>query len=98
MILITTLLIALAAWRVWRLIAVDTITEPLRYRLAYDGHLANFISCPWCLGFWITVAATGLYWWLGNSGWSIVEAVLVAFAASALVGIINEADDRLLGQ
>jgi hypothetical protein len=47
-------LLALAAWRVWHLIALDDLTDrPRRY--ITDGHdaLLEFVECPYCLGAWV---------------------------------------------
>jgi hypothetical protein len=65
-------LLALAAWRVFHLIAFDDILDrPRRYitRLnkswrhegdatgeQYRAGLARFLTCPFCLGFWVSVA------------------------------------------
>ena len=58
-------LLALAAWRVFQLIAVDDILDrPRRYvtdRLSEKWDL--FIECPYCAGFWIALA-----WW---AAWQI---------------------------
>jgi hypothetical protein len=64
-------LLALAAWRVWHLLAEDTILDkPRRYitRLdpgwqedgdpegdRYRFGLAEFIQCPYCFGAWIAL-------------------------------------------
>lgn len=65
-----TLLVA-AALRVWILLARDSILDPLRLRLLWpideEGQpyerekLAELIDCPWCLGFWIVIAAWALW-------------------------------------
>lgn len=95
MILITTLLIALASWRLWRLAAVDTIFN--RFRPIEKSWFTDLLYCPWCLGFWITVVVTGLVWWLLEPGWHPLTAALVALAGSALVGLINAVEDMLIG-
>ena len=50
-------LLALAAWRTWHLIAQDDLTESLR-RHVTDGRdkLKDFVECPFCLGFWVALA------------------------------------------
>lgn len=66
-----TLLLALAAWRLFHLVAFDDILDrPRRYvtRLNrgwkqegdatgehYRAGLAGFLTCPFCFGFWVTV-------------------------------------------
>ena len=50
-------LLALAAWRVWHLIALDDITDrPRRYITDGRDKLLDFIECPFCMGFWISLA------------------------------------------
>ena len=51
------LLLALAAWRVWHLLAHDDLTEPVR-RHVTDGRdkLLEFIQCPYCLAAWVAGA------------------------------------------
>lgn len=72
-----SVILALAAWRVFNLLAFDDILDrPRRYitRLGnaleddkgnwknippgYRIGLANFLTCPYCLGFWVALA-----WW-----------------------------------
>lgn len=89
--------LALAAYRAWRIVALDDITKSWRGRiLGYDdtGHknrwpanrktLGNFIKCPFCLGFWIALAA-----WLCFRAWPH-DTLLVAWplALSALAGLV----------
>jgi Protein of unknown function (DUF1360) len=47
-------LLGLASFRVWRLLAVDLILEPIRTRLPESW--LPFLECPWCAGFWVSVA------------------------------------------
>ncbi len=69
-----TLLLALAAWRTFHLLAHDTILDGPRRRLLrlnrewkqegdatgddYREKWALFLVCPFCAGFWIALA-----WW-----------------------------------
>ena len=93
------LLLALAAYRVWRLLAEDEILDGPRARLlgaagwrpdhgdppaGFRYGLSGFITCPWCLGFWITVAAWAA--WRLAPGLTVEAAV--PFALSATVGIV----------
>jgi len=89
------LLLALAAYRVWRLCAWDEITEPARLRLVrygkrnYRAKLADFIQCPYCLGFWAAVA-----WWGSWLAWPHGAMIAAApFAISTVVGILGRFDD-----
>lgn len=73
-------LLAGAAYRLWRLAAEDDITEPLRVML--PASTDDFVECPWCLGFWITAGVWG--------SWQFRPDATVALAAplalSAAVG------------
>lgn len=94
-------LLALAAFRVWKLLAEDAITVGVRARVfgnsgRFRRHGAaglDFLLCPWCAGFWIAVG-----WWAAWLAWP--EHVLVAavpFALSAAVGASAVVLDRLSG-
>ena len=93
-------LLSLAAFRIWRLIAVDTILNGPRQQLLglgwkwadgdpiptkYREKWAIFWECPWCLGFWI-----GLIWW---GLWQIWEhgvlVVSVPLAISAVLALVR---------
>lgn len=80
-------LLALAAFRVWRLLAEDTILDRPRAWLlglppdwqegqrvpeSYREELGKFITCPWCAGFWITLCWWGA--WLLWPHWALVAA------------------------
>lgn len=87
--------IALASYRTWALIALDEITAPLRRPLARrDNWLYRFVRCPWCLGFWITVGATALTDALVADG--IPAPVLVGAAAAAGTALLGQRDERLM--
>lgn len=92
-------LLALAAWRVFQLLAYDDITEGLRRRImrvpkdwdgkspitnkSYRETLALFLQCPYCAGFWIAVV-----WWVA---WLIfpTETVFVAVPWALSAGVIG---------
>lgn len=101
-------LLALISYRVWRLVAEDEILEPPRRWLvrlpqtwdtddpvpkAYRDKLANFITCPWCAGAWISLIIYIL--WMATLGefpnsWDdVLVAFGVWFALSASVGLIR---------
>ena len=84
-------LVALAAFRVTRLVVFDQLTEPLRdhtvYKLSDDGFsgwVRDLFDCAWCAGFWIA----GLF----AIGWALNEQatlwVALPFAISAVTGLI----------
>lgn len=88
----TFALLTLAAFRTWRLLAIDTFppVEKLRNRLLFDDRrrlrkpVAEFLKCPWCLG-----AHVVFWWWAAwviTPHWTMVAAV--PFALSAMVGLV----------
>lgn len=94
-------LLALAAWRVFQLLAFDTILEgPRRWALRipsdWDGESpltersyretwALFLQCPYCAGFWVALA-----WWVA---WLIFpyETLVVAVPWVLSAGVIGTA-------
>lgn len=88
------LILTLAAYRLWRLLALDDLPglAEARYRLTttldergYDRY-ADAIPCPWCLGFWCCVAVFGTTHALATP---LTLWPLQAAAASTLVGLIG---------
>ena len=73
------ILLALAAYRTYRVAATDTILDTPRARLS--ERQLEFVQCPWCLGFWIAVAWWGAYEITPH--WTLVVAVPFAVAAVA---------------
>lgn len=54
--------------------------------------LGEFITCPWCAGFWISLAAAVAYHeWPRGTFW-----VMLPFAVSAGVALISVCFDRLV--
>ena len=88
--------LALAVYRVWRIIAVDQITEPIRNLFIWNNTplwnwITDLVTCPWCLGWWLSgaasvayVAALGLSWWWVWLLWP---------AVSCVVGFLGKLDD-----
>lgn len=93
----------LGAYRVWWLVAKDTLTQAWRTRLlGYEDNgsrnrwphphqrVGEFVHCPWCLGFWICLAIVLAYaQWPSGTLW-----VMLPFALSALVGLTFAAFER----
>lgn len=79
------LLLALAAWRVWHLIANDDLTEPLRDRYLKNEAVLDYVECPYCLGAWVAGA-----WVVAFALWpdGVVWAALV-FAVAAVPVFVN---------
>lgn len=115
-------LLSLAAFRVYRLVARDTITEPVREAVTYPDdatvelgekpsevtihkggvvvlgpdeqpktwrvYLSTLIRCPWCAGFYVSVA-----WWAAWWAWPRPTLFLAApWAISAVVAMLAKAD------
>lgn len=94
-------LLSLATYRTWRLLALDTVLDPLRTRVyrydpglepelqpGYRRRLDDFVGCGWCAGFWLAVG-----WWGAWLLWP--RATLIAatpFALSALAGLASKLD------
>jgi hypothetical protein len=92
-------LLGLAAYRIYRLIGEDTVLDVPRGWLlglprawkegqavpaSYREWLANFVTCAWCLGFWVALA-----WWAAWMQWPLGTLVIATpFAISAFVGLI----------
>jgi hypothetical protein len=98
----TSLLLFAAAFRIYRLLAKDTILDMARSKLiglgkwgpgmpipdGYRERWAEFIVCPWCLGFWICLG-----WWGAWYQWpTTITAVSVPLALSAAVGLAAKLD------
>lgn len=109
------LLLALACYRVTRLVTMDTITEPifgpLRLWLenrwivkraggdeslahlfgkspTWNSKLAFLLSCPWCLGFWVSGAGTLLV----SVAYGLDYPILTWFAVATVVGFLGNLD------
>lgn len=89
----TFVLLSLASYRVWRLIASDDATYRLRaWLVRWDEnvgvprrpYVAEWLYCPWCSGAWWTLGWFAA-WWL----WHDVTVIAAVFAASAVVGLIR---------
>lgn len=88
-------LLTLAVYRLWRLAAIDDMPWLVTARNRLVGAqltagvwtfrrpaLAHMIGCPWCLGWWFTLAATAAWW--GAPHATLVAAI--PFAAATVVG------------
>lgn len=98
MILVWAITIGLAAFRLYRIAGVDTITEPFHGRLNASRHpvgrwFSDLVSCPWCIGWWASVGLSALGWWAGLFTWT--EAIPIALAASTVCGVTGSIDNRL---
>ena len=83
-------LVALAAFRTWKLLGDDTILDrPRQWVCRRIGKADVFLTCPWCAGFWISLGWAAAWW---AHEWAVYAAV--PFAVSALVGVAAVATDR----
>lgn len=97
------LLLALAAWRLWRLLAEDDIFDrPRRFILrlgaewekdgdpvpaGYRSLWADWLTCPYCAGAWVAIG-----WWVVFQIWPHETLVVaVPFVLSALVVAVARA-------
>jgi hypothetical protein len=79
------IVLVLAIVRLHRLIAYDEITKPLRDSwISTHERVQYWVECPWCLGFWLTLAVLSGWSWRGH--WLLVFSI--PLAVSELVGII----------
>lgn len=74
-------LLALAAWRIWWLIAEDDLTQPLRDKIK-PGKFRDWVECPYCTGAWVA----GMVWvsWTLWPRFSVWFATLWALAAAVV--------------
>jgi Protein of unknown function (DUF1360) len=102
---VNALILVLGAYRLWMLVAKDAITAPWRTRvLGYEDtgarnrwpnphkRLAEFVHCPWCLGFWISLACAAAYYEWPHA----TRLALAPFAISAALALISVCFDRLV--
>jgi len=89
-------LAVLASWRMWRLIAVDDLPgwrdridrASAHAEARFGPRWADGIVCPWCSGFWVTVAVFTTV----DLFTTVPLPVLQAVAGSAAVGWLGERD------
>ena len=99
-------LLALAAFRLWKLVGDDAILDVPREWLLdrFDTKRGGtkweyFITCPWCAGAWASLAAyvgwmATLGQWPDSAG-DFAVAAGVWFAISAVVGYLGVTIDKL---
>lgn len=98
MILIYSILVGVAAYRLFRITAIDTITEPLRDWLYDDGgavreFLGDLNGCPWCSGWWWSLGlAYAVAEW---QDYGAIECALVALVGSVVCGVTHHAVERI---
>jgi hypothetical protein len=98
---LTLLLVALAAARCWRLLAVDDIGDPIRVGMSraterLPDRLRTSLQvgwfCPFCLGYWISLGWVGsALAWGDHWAWQLAAGSL---AVSYVVGHVGARLDR----
>ena len=87
--LVGLVVVGLAAARLWRLVARDTVADPFRVWLVDRfPRVFDWLDCPWCSGFWMTVAVWAVY--IQNT---VSEWVVVVFAAAQVSGMVSRMSD-----
>lgn len=81
-----TALLAAASYRLWKLASEDTIADrPREWVLARTPEwVEDFLGCPWCAGFWISLGAVGAH----RAAPRATLAAAAPFAVSAAVGAV----------
>jgi hypothetical protein len=98
--LVWTVVIGLAAFRLYRISGKDDITQGFHGTInaaARKNSVAfvvnELISCAWCIGSWYSAALAGAGYLLGLFG--AVEAFGIGLAASAVCGIVERIDQAI---
>ena len=93
---LTLALVALATYRLTRLVTADRITDRLRDWCQGRGEMLAYLSgCDWCLSIWVAPwPSVAVVLWPDNRA---VYAVLLALTASALTGLLATVERRLDG-
>lgn len=87
----------LAAFRITRLLAIDTLLEPWRDRLVdsmpAESKLSYLIECPFCVGWWVALAVVFVL-----AGWGDVGRwALLPWAVAGGQALLASVDARLNG-
>lgn len=85
-VLVAGLVAGVVSYRLWRFVAQDEITQPVRDRLNMDSKFAYMILCNWCLGSTLSFAVTAVMWLTMG----VAYPLLVAGIASVTVGAIGD--------
>lgn len=102
--LIPLIVLALASFRITRLLVIDTLFAGSRNK--FHSYLVNnsqkagkhrqliweklydLTSCTWCTGFWVSVSLYWAYVWRSPLSWSRLD-VFNIFAISAIQSLIH---------
>lgn len=100
--LVMAVLVIGASARLQRLIGADTLTAPLRAwagRKTGTDKTGEFLACPWCSGFWTSVACVLVAWLTAGLPWGVggtAAFIGACFTASYAVGFFagHETDEH----
>lgn len=90
---------ALAVMRLTRLINYDAVLDRPRSALIRlvrgNPTVVYFITCPWCVGFWVTLGTAWVPLWYADN--TVAQYLAVALAASMIIGLAAplSADDDI---
>jgi hypothetical protein len=88
------LILALAAFRLTRLLTTDAILEDVRNsfwnKYPPNTKLGYLWTCDWCMGFWVALIVFGL--WLVVPQVTIVVSLILSI--SAVIGLLSAWTDR----
>lgn len=91
---------ALAAWRIWKLLADDEILDrPRDWIEERSKFVETLLACPYCSGFWVAFVSTSVYYLVRDDPerWPVyVGATVTTFALSAAIVLIETAHDHLV--
>lgn len=77
---------ALFGFWFWTVLNDDEgIFSPLNHLLQKNGYTNKFLRCPWCSGAWFSIVPALI---LYHDDWT--RAIITAFAAAAITGILGQ--------
>jgi hypothetical protein len=83
-------LLALAAFRAWKLIGDDAILDrPRDWAVKHRPTLELFLACPYCLGAWCSLAAYAGWIAVGPGTWDPDELFMAIASLGALSGTVG---------
>jgi hypothetical protein len=92
--IITIVLVALATYRLTRLVTADRITQKLREAVIARGEMVGYLAtCDWCLSIWVAPIPSGLIIMFPDN--RLILLGLLALSASALTGLLAGVEGKL---
>lgn len=91
---------ALAAWRIWKLLADDDVlNRPRDWIEDRSRFFEKLLACPYCSGFWVALFASTIWYEAEGIPWSWetgVSWLATTFALSAAIVLIETSHDHLV--